>query len=167
MKIKTTIASLALFAFAAAADTPGQVKAAIAKQMAGYVAAVKARDVDKVEAIIRANFAPEFKDVGLQGRTMDLEQMIRQAKSNISALKSVQQASLVITSLKVVGNKATTKEAFKLSALLQNPNDPKKTHTLKVDSNWTGTYVKRNGRWWCTYSKTTSEKVLFDGKKPG
>jgi hypothetical protein len=165
MKLKLTIAAFALLAIAVAADSPAQVKSSIGKQMAGYITALRAKDLVKVEAVIRANFAPEFKDVGLHGKTMNLEQTIAQTKSNISTLKSVQQASLEITSIKVAGNKATTNEVFKLAATLQDPNDPKKTHTLKVDSAWTGTYTKRNGRWWCVHSKSTRENVLFDGKK--
>jgi flagellar hook assembly protein FlgD len=163
--MKLSLALIAILAIPAFADSPHQVKSAIQGQMAGYILALKARDEKKVEAVIRANFAPEFKDVGLRGRTMDLEQTIKQMKSNISTLKSVQGATLVVAKVTVAGSKATTSELFTLSAQLQDPNDSKKTHTLKVDSAWTGTYVKRSGRWWCVRSVTTRENVLLDGKK--
>jgi hypothetical protein len=164
MKLKSTIAVLAAMAFAAAADTPAQAKAAIEKQMGGYVAALKARDVKKVEAIIRANFAPDFKDIGMDGQARTLDDTVAQMKMNVSMLKSVKSASLAIKSVKVAGNTATTVEAFKLDAVIAIPNDPK-PHTLKVDSIWSGSYAKKNGRWWCLSSKTTKESVSVDGKK--
>lgn len=164
MKSKFALATLALISISAAADSPAQVKAAIGKQMANYVTALRARDMAKVESIIRANFAPEFKDISSDGKVRNLEQTITQMRMNVSILKSVKSASLVITGVKVAGDKATTSEVFKLDATIGLPND-QKPHSLKVDSTWTGTYAKKNGRWWCTSSKTTKENALIDGKK--
>ena len=48
---------------------------------------------------------------------------------------------------------------------MPNMQDAKKTSVLKVDSQWTGTYVKKGGKWLCTSSHTTKETVTIDGQR--
>lgn len=122
MKLKLVAVATCLFAIASAADTPAQVKVAIGNQMSAYIAALKARDVKKVESVIRANFATDFKDIGPTGQVKNLQQTIDTMRMNVSALKSVKAASLTIDRVKVDGNKATTTEVFHLDAILQIPS---------------------------------------------
>jgi hypothetical protein len=165
MKLKSIFLIVAFAAIAAAADSPAQVKAALQSQMGLYVGAIKSKDVKKVEAAIRANFAPEFIDFDVKGRKRTLEETINMMKMNVSTLKSVKAIKLDVASVKLSGDKASTVENFLLDAVVMEPGDSKKSHTLKVQTSWAGTYVKRNGKWMCTSSKAIKEVVHFDGKK--
>ena len=140
------------------------VKALIQKEMNGYVAAMKKRDAKAVEKFILANFAPEFKDTDMRGTSRNRQQTVDAVHQNLAMLKSVKGMTLNITSIKVTGNKATTTERMVLDATINGIADPAKPSTLKVDSTWNGTYVKKGAKWLCTSSKTIKEKVLIDGK---
>ncbi len=158
------VALLAAGAVAFAFQDANTVKAAIQKEMAGYVAAMKKRDAKGVEKFILANFSQDFKDTDMNGQSRSRNQTIEAVHANISMLKSVKSMTLQITSIKVNGNKATTTENMVLDATITGIADRTKTSTLKVDSTWTGTYVKTGNKWLCNTSKTTKEKVWIDGK---
>lgn len=171
MKLRSYVfVAAAMFAtFAVAFDETSDFKAGIQKEMAKYVAAIKAKDVAGMEKVLRANFAPEFKDTDKTGRVTKLQQTIASMKANIAGLKSVQSAILKVESAKVANGKATTTEHFILKATIgsMDPKNPKKTSKLSVDSQWTATYVKRNGKWQCLSSKTIKETDTIDGHKIG
>lgn len=167
MKTKFALVGLALFALAPAAQDVNAVKATIQKEMAGYVNAMKKRDGKLVEKFILANFTQDFKDTDMRGQSRNRNQTIEAVHANISMLKSVKSMSLTITSIKVNGNRATTTEQMVLDATISGIADRTKTSTLKVDSTWTGTYVKTGSKWLCNSSKTVKEKVVIDGKPIG
>lgn len=158
------VALLAAGAISFAIQDANAVKAAIQKEMVGYVNAMKKRDAKLVEKFILANFSQDFKDTDMRGQTRTRNQTIEAVHANIAMLKSVKSMTLKITAIKVNGNKATTTENMILDATIAGIADPKKTSTLKVDSTWTGSYVKTGAKWLCTSSKTVKEKVMIDGK---
>ena len=134
-------------------------------EMAKYVAAFKRKDLKAVEAIIRANFAKDYKTIDLKGKTTDLNYMLAQEKEHMAMLKKVEKMSLKISGLKVNGNTAVGKGAFSLDAIVSgDPHKPKETHKLHVESTWDLKMKKVGNKWWAAEDKTTSEKVLIDGK---
>ncbi len=169
MKTRSAFAlvTLGICTLAVAFQDANAVKAVIQKEMNGYVAAMKQRDAKAVEKFILANFAPEFKDTDMRGTSRNRQETIDAVHSNISMLKSVKSMTLTITTIKVTGNKATTTERMVLDATITGIADPAKPSSLKVDSTWNGTYVKKGAKWLCTASKTVKEKVLIDGKVLG
>lgn len=166
MKTRSAIvvALLAVGAISFAIQDANAVKAAIQKEMVGYVNAMKKRDAKLVEKFILANFSQDFKDTDMRGQTRTRNQTIEAVHANIAMLKSVKSMTLTITAIKVNGNKATTTENMVLDATINGIADPKKSSTLNVNSTWTGTYVKAGTKWLCTSSKTVKEKVMIDGK---
>ncbi|MBC8064179.1 MAG: nuclear transport factor 2 family protein [Chlorobia bacterium] len=168
MKIRLVLLGLAVFALAPAIQNPDVVKAAIQKEMTGYAAALKKKDGALVEKIILANFSPEFKDTDMKGTIRNRQQTIDAMKQNIGMLQSVKSIRLDIVSLKLVGGKAMTTEHMVMDATIPPIGAGAKNSSLKVDSTWNGTYVKKGDKWWCVSSKGTKETVLIDGKKiPG
>jgi len=155
---------VAIAALAPAVQDANAVKAQIQKEMNGYVAAMKKRDTKQMEKFVLANFDPSFKDTSMDGTTRNRQETIKVMKENIAMLRSVKAMSVKIVSIKVVGNKATTTEEMTLDALIAPMAPNLKASTLKVDSTWMGTYVKKGAKWLCTASKSTKEKVLIDGK---
>ena len=132
--------------------------------MNGYMEAMKTKDPAKVEAIIKANFTPEFKDIDTKGKVMTRDQTIATMKQNISSIKSFKSLKLTVGNVKVKGNQATTVEHLVIKGTLADPGNGK-TMTIDVDATWNGTYVKKGGKWMCTSSKATKESVLIDGKE--
>jgi hypothetical protein len=160
-------AGLMALTLCAAIDDPNAVKAAIQKEMNGYVAATKKKDGATVVKFILANFSPDFKDTDMKGNVRTRQQTIDAMKGNMASLKSVEVMKLDITSIKVTGNKATTTEHMVMAATLNPFQEGSKPAKLNVDSTWVGSYVKKGAKWWCTSSKTVKEKVLLDGKPIG
>ncbi len=167
MKARFALLGLFVFALASAGQDPAAVKSAIQKEMNGYVAAMKKRDVKAVEKFIMDNFAQEFRDTDLKGVTRTRQQTVEAVRQNISMLKTVKAMSIEIKSIKMVGGKAITSEQMVLDATINGMSPDKPTSTLKVDSMWQGTYEKRGAKWICTLSKTVKEKVMIDGKPIG
>lgn len=167
MKFAPIVLTLSLVAAAIAIESPAEVKAAIQKQMSAYANAIKAKNIVQVESVIKANFTADFKDTDTRGTIRNREQTIQAMRANVSALKTVNNVKLTIDSIKLAGDKATTTEHFILDATMTNPTDMKKTSVLKVDSSWTGSYVKKGGKWLCVSSRAIKETVTVDGKKMG
>ncbi|MCC7231249.1 MAG: nuclear transport factor 2 family protein [Fimbriimonadaceae bacterium] len=167
MKFAPIVLTLGLVAAAIAIESPAEVRAAIQKQLLIYTNAIKAKNLTQVESVIKANFTADFKDTDTRGTIRNREQTIQAMRANVSALKTVNNVKLTIDSIKLTGDKATTTEHFILDATMTNPTDMKKTAVLKVDSSWTGSYVKKGGKWFCIASKAIKETVTVDGKKLG
>lgn len=165
MKTRLVFLGLAVFALAPAIQNASAVKASIQKEMNGFAAAIKKKDAAAIEKIFLANFSPEFKDTDTKGRTRNRQQSIDAMKMNIGALQSVKSIKLDVVTLKLTGNKATTTERMAMDAVIGPMGQGTKPSTLKVDSSWNGTYVKKGNKWVCVLSKATKESVLIDGKK--
>ena len=168
MRTRLVFLGLAVFALAPAIQSPNAVKTAIQREMNGYAAALKKKDHASVEKFILANFAPEFKDTDTKGTTRNRQQTIEAMKTNMGMLQSVKSIRLDVVTLKLAGTKATTTEHMVMDAMIGPMAQGAKPSTLRVDSSWNGTYVKKGNKWWCISSKATKETVLIDGKKiPG
>jgi hypothetical protein len=163
MKTRTLFGLFLLSSIAAAGDSPAQVRAAVQQQMNLYVSAMKKKDGAAIEKVILANFAPDFKDVDIKGKARSRDETIQTMKQNISSFKSISNVSLRIVKMTVSGDKATSSEVFKLDGLIGGSGKAK-TAKIQLDLAWIGTYIKRNGRWLCTQSKSTKERVLINGK---
>jgi len=150
-------------ALASAFDQASAFKSFMQGQMNQYVAAIKSRDLTKIEQVIKANFSADFKDTDLKGQVRNRDKTIDGMQRNVSSLQALDFISAKIESAKVMGNKASTVEHMILKGSLRG-TDPAKPDKLSVDSVWTATYVKQGGRWLCTTSKTIKEKVLVNGK---
>lgn len=155
------VAGLAVLAMAF--DEVSAFKSFMQEQMGLYTKAIKEKDLGRIEKVIMANFTPGFKDTDLKGAVRDRAKVIEGMQRNVSSLQSLDFISLKIEDVKITGNKAVTVEHMVMKGWLQSAN-PAKPDKLFVDSTWTGQYVKQNGRWMCTATKTTKEKVLVNGK---
>src|SRR6185369_14011151 len=82
MKLRSYVfVAAAMFAtFAVAFDETSDFKAGIQKEMAKYIKAIKTKDVAGMEKVLRANFAPDFKDTDKTGRVINLQQTITSMK---------------------------------------------------------------------------------------
>ena len=163
MKLRVPFGLILLCSIAFAADSPAQVRAAVQREMNGYIQAMKKRDLAAIEKIILANFAPEFKDTDIKGKSSSRDETIKAMKQNVASFKSISNASLNIVKMAVNGDKATSSEVFKLDGVVAGAGNGK-TAKISLDLAWTGTYVKRNGKWLCVASKSTKERVLVNGK---
>jgi len=141
-----------------------KLSAEINAAMNRYETYLKKKDAKGVEATIRSMFAKEFKDTGLNGRTLTLEQFVAQQKMNVATLKSVSNLDVKMADVKVNGAAGSGKGSMILEAMIFEPNDQKKTHKLKVQAKWNSTFKKVGGKWWIVADKTTHEKVWMDGK---
>ena len=168
--MKTLVRILALSALAASlvgfrgdqasADLQRRVNA----EMTKYVAALKKKDAKTCEAILRANFAPDYKATDLKGKVTGLEDMISQEKMHIAMIKNVQSATLKVSNVKINGDRATAKGHFVMNATVGDQKTPSAIHKLHVSSSWDANFRKKSGKWWVQSDKTTSEKVTMDGK---
>jgi hypothetical protein len=173
MKTLIRILSLsALVVFAAGFDGGCADNAALQKrinaEMAKYAAAFKAKDSKTCEAILRANFAKDYKTTDMQGKVTGLDHMIQQEKQHLGMIKSVNSMHLKVTDIKIKGDKATGKGSFHLEAtVVGDDKNSNKFHKLHVASSWDANFIRKSGKWWVSSDKTTSEKVLIDGKPIG
>jgi hypothetical protein len=141
-----------------------KVSADINAAMNRYESYLRKKDAKGVEATIRSMFAKEFKDTGLNGRTITLEQFVAQQKMNVATLKSISNLDVKMADVKINGAEGKGKGSLILEAVIFEPNNQKKTHKLKVQSIWNSTFRKVGGKWWIVADKTTHEKVWMDGK---
>lgn len=141
-----------------------KLSADINAAMNRYESYLRKKDAKGVETTIRSMFAKEFKDTGLTGRTLNLEQFVAQQKMNVATLKSISNLDVKMGDVKVKGSEGSGKGSLVLEAVIFEPNNQKKTHKLKVQSNWNSTFKKVDGKWWIVADKTTSEKVWMNGK---
>ena len=133
-------------------------------EMAKYVAALKKKDAKTCEAILRANFAPDYKATDLKGKVTGLDDMISQEKMHMAMIKNVQSATLKVSNVKINGDRATSKGHFVMNATVGDQKNAGATHKLHVSSSWDANFRKKSGKWWVQSDKTTSEKVTMDGK---
>ena len=163
------IVSTSLVAFSATAQTSESAKlsSAINAQMDRWESFYKKKDAKGVEAIIRANFAKSFIDKSLDGQKMNLEQFIASHKMHLAGTKSVSKLDVKMSNVKLKGSTGTGKGSLHLEGVIFDQNDPKKTHTLKVEAKWNSTFKKVNGKWWIVADTTTHEKQWIDGKPTG
>ncbi|MFY9234862.1 MAG: hypothetical protein WAO58_10445 [Fimbriimonadaceae bacterium] len=155
--------SAAVFAGDAAADLKKQVQTAFA----GFTKAFKNKDADGAEKLMRGFFSKDFSSTNSEGKKMTLNEMIALERQHIAGIKTVTSMNLDLRNIKASGNKGSGSETFNIQATIIDPMDAKKTAKLKVESKANSMYKKVGGKWWCTSSKITSEKVWINGKLMG
>ena len=163
------VVTASLIALAALAQTPEAVKvsANINGQMDKWESLYKKKDAKGIEAIIRANFAKSFVDIGLDGKKMNLEEFIASHKMHLAGTKSVSKLEVKMSNVKVQGTNGTGTGSLHLEAVIFDQQDPKKTHKLKVVSKWKSKFKKVNGKWWIVADTATEGKQWIDGKQMG
>jgi hypothetical protein len=163
------IATATLVALSATAQTTesAKVSAHINAQMDRWESFYRKKDAKGIEAIIRGNFAKSFIDTAKDGTKMNLEQFVASHKMHLAGTKSVSKLNVKMSNVKVQGSNGTGKGSLHLEGVIFDQNDPKKTHTLKVEAKWNSTLKKVNGKWWIVADTTTHEKQWIDGKPTG
>lgn len=138
-------------AFAAWADTPAQARKAIQAAYDQQAAGQNRKDVNASFAHV----APEFKNIGKDGKVSTLQQERTAVTHAYARAKSV-QVKQTITSLRLSGNKAivTMKEHAELTAV--NPRTSALV-TFVDDEVDEDTWVKRSHQWWEIQSKTLKQ----------
>jgi hypothetical protein len=86
---------------------------------------------------------------------------------HLAGTKSVSKLNVKMSNVKVQGSNGTGKGSLHLEGVIFDQNDPKKTHTLKVEAKWNSKLKKVNGKWWIVADTTTHEKQWIDGKPTG
>ena len=152
--------------FAQTTDT-SRLFSIINADMDRFESLFKKKDTKGVEALIRNRFSKDFRDTGLDGKSIGLEQFIANQKGMIPAVKDVKYLDVKVRDIRVMGSTATGKGSMKLEAEMVNGEDPSKTNNLKVDKTWISTFKKVDGKWWIVSDKTASMKVWVDGKQAG
>jgi hypothetical protein len=156
------LGALLAVASAALAD----LKSDTQKQFNKYCVAVKNKDAQGIEKVLRANFAPGFKFVPKQGNSMDLTKWIADEKMQISMTDTVKAVSLHIDSVKMGKGAATMKVTLNYEGMAKI--DPKgKFGLLKYVATSDQTMVQKNGKWWITEMKEAGSKTYFNGKPLG
>ena len=163
------VVSTSLVALSATAQTgeSAKVSAHINAQMDRWESFYRKKDAKGIEAIIRGNFAKSFVDTAKDGTKMNLEQFVASHKMHLAGTKSVSKLNVKMSNVKVQGSNGTGKGSLHLEGVIFDQNDPKKTHTLKVEAKWNSTLKKVNGKWWIVADTTTHEKQWIDGKPTG
>ncbi len=147
----------------AIADESSKVKAHIQQEMNKYVAAMKRGDVNGCASVIRANFAPDCKFIGMDGKVTTRDKWIASMNGEMKWLK-FQTISLTCTSASVKGNTGMMAGKMHFVATFRDQKDKKKMHKLEVTATEEGTLTKKNGRWWVTTHREVSNTALVDGK---
>lgn len=150
--------------FVAIADDAAKLKAQMQMGMDQYTTNAKRKNFKKCAEIINDNFAPDCKFLTRDGKTLTRKQWTDMGAMQLGAMKSISTMKLTLTYLSIAGNKATSKESFKLVGTIPSPAGAGKTSKLEVFGTSASNYEKRNGKWWVVKVKDTSEKVLIDGK---
>ena len=163
------VVTATLTALVAAAQTPEAVKvsASINGQMDKWESLYKKKDAKGIEALIRANFAKSFVDIGLDGKKMNLEEFIASHKMHLAGTKNVSKLDVKMSNVKLQRTNGTGTGSLHLEAVIFDQQDPKKTHKLKVLSKWKSKFKKVNGKWWIVADTATEGKQWIDGKPMG
>lgn len=159
------VLALLLTTAGAFASEASELRAQIQGAMNRYVAALKKNDLRVQESVLRANFSPSFKAIGIDGKKMNLNQMIQTQLEHSAGLRSVKRVSLKVSGIRVRGNSASGRGAFMLDAMIPNPQNAKKLSRLRVDSRWNMTLAKKKGKWWVIQDRSTYERATVDGKR--
>lgn len=153
-----------LLACAALADEAATLKSNLQTAIDQYTAAWKKKDAKTTERIIRAHFAKDFVSTMKTGQKMSLEEWIANDKMQMSFVKTVKTMSLKIDKVTVSGNKASSNETFLAEFMVDNPQTPGKTSTIKVKGTSKSTYKKVGGKWLISTMVEVSNSMTMDGK---
>ena len=159
----TLVLATSAFAFDEAATLKTNMQAA----MNQYMAAWKKKDAKAAEAVIRANFAKDFKATGAGGQTMNLEQWIAQDKMQMTQVKTVKSISMIVGKVTVKGATASSTDSFSADFVVNNPQSPKRTSDMHIESKGITTLKKVGGKWMVASMKESSTKMTMDGKSVG
>jgi hypothetical protein len=133
------------------------------KKMDMYCAAQKRKDVKGATAIIKENFAPEFKFIPLKGKAIGLSEWLAQGKMEIEMSETVKAMSITISDVKMGKDSAMMKTVVAFEGTVKM--DPKaKAGVMKVSSTAEQKMVKKGGKWWIAEIRQIAEKATYNGK---
>ncbi len=136
------------------------------KKLDSYCAAMKKKDLKTCTAIIKENFAPEFKYVPMKGKPTGLDQWLAEAKMEMGMTEKVTAMAFTIDKVTMGKDSAVMKTTIKFEGTVKM--DPKsKAGVMKGNSTADQKMVKKGGKWWITEIKVTSEKATYNGKPMG
>ncbi len=152
--------SLAMFAalvMASPAQQSSSPRQLVEKQMARFVVAMEKRDIDGIKALM----TPDFKATGLDGKSVDLNGFIQQAKMLFKATKYIKVADSIQT-FKLEGGNAhvVSKNSLYFTVEGQNGKPVKYHNESTTDEIW----VPANGTFKIKTDKALTEKRTVDGK---
>lgn len=166
MMKRINLSLMAVFALAtvALADEAATLKKWMQDGMNATAKAVMKKDMASAEKQIRASFAKDYKGTDSQGRTVSLEEWLKEMKTQVSMTKRIDKMNLSVKSIKVTGNKATSEEATEIVMVMDNPQT-KKEMQIRILQSSESKLEKRSGKWWVVASKDKSTKTWVDGKE--
>jgi len=154
--------SLALFPLLTlAALSQADIKAELDASNKKLDQAFRAKDLKKIEDLMKATVTSNFKYVEA-GKTQDFKTFIGNLKASIAMMEKITSSTSRVLALKQTGDKASGKVEHTIVSTMKTPD--KKTHATTWTGTFTEEYRKVGGKWKTSKIVPISQKYLVDGK---
>ena len=155
------IAALSLAAIAALTPTPS-LKSEITKSQNMVTKYMKAKDLGKLEKVLREGTTADFKYVE-GGKEEGFDDMWMSMKMGLDGMTKITECTTRVTDVKMEGDMGWCKDHHHMMGMMMGQD--KKKHKMSFDGVSADTFMKVDGKWKMSRMEWVSQTIKMDGKK--